>query len=234
MGSLLLLITTLGGSLMLWTAAPVKILFADAPKGIFGSKLSKTDKEGAPINALIMQGIIVSVLLVIFSLGQLSSGINSFLEAIRNIDGGAAGIPVLFMIIAYFKMRLQTHNTDYDHDYYFLGKKPIWALICASPMLVMFVVANITALIPSPEAWQNELAQSLIHLFVGLGGIVAAWLYCEYGWRKWRKNNPDDHSLFNEIGTQEEMHFKNIIKDKESQENKNDTLPELKQELNDT
>src|SRR5699024_7624492 len=43
------------GSLVLWSAAPVKILFSEIPEGIFGKWVSKTNNEGNPTNALILQ-----------------------------------------------------------------------------------------------------------------------------------------------------------------------------------
>ena len=52
------------GSLALWTAAPVKVFFSEIPEGIFGKWIVKTNHEGNPTNALIVQGIVVSVLLL--------------------------------------------------------------------------------------------------------------------------------------------------------------------------
>ena len=66
------------GALALWTAAPVKVFFSEIPEGVFGKWLVKTNDEGNPTNALIVQGFVVTVLLVIPALGI--GNIDSFLE----------------------------------------------------------------------------------------------------------------------------------------------------------
>ena len=53
------------GSLALWTAAPVKVFFSEIPDGVFGKWLVKTNEEGNPTNALLVQGIIVTILVAI-------------------------------------------------------------------------------------------------------------------------------------------------------------------------
>lgn len=54
------------GSLALWTAAPVKVFFSEIPEGVFGKWLVRTNEEGNPTNALIVQGIIVTTLLIAY------------------------------------------------------------------------------------------------------------------------------------------------------------------------
>ena len=56
------------GSLALWTAAPVKVFFSEIPDGVFGKWLVKTN-EGKSTNALLVQGIIVTILVAIPALG---------------------------------------------------------------------------------------------------------------------------------------------------------------------
>lgn len=198
-----LLLTTFGGSLMIWTAAPVKILLSDAPKGIFGAKLSKVTKEGTPKNGLILQGIIVSVLITLSVLAELNSGMHSLLKTIRNIDGGAATFPVLFLIFAYIKLRIQGDKPKYERSFHFLGKSKIWAILAVIPMLAIFAVATVTSLFPDPSTFSKDLVSSILKLVIGPLGILAAWFYCEYIWRKWRRKNPTDNSLYNETLTKD-------------------------------
>lgn len=54
------------GSLALWTAVPVKVFFSEIPEGVFGKWLVRTNEEGNPTNALIVQGIIVTTLLIAY------------------------------------------------------------------------------------------------------------------------------------------------------------------------
>ncbi|EBA5083623.1 amino acid permease, partial [Salmonella enterica] len=159
--ALFLMITTLCGSLMLWTAAPVKMLFVDAPKGIFGHKLSEVNSEGTPVNALKMQGVVVTIIIILFMLGQFNSEMNTILIAVKNLDGGAATIPVLFMVAGYIKLRMDAHRPDYARDFYFLGKGRFWALLAVAPIVIIFTASTVAALIPGPEDWSANFVGSL-------------------------------------------------------------------------
>lgn len=197
--ALFLMITTLCGSLMLWTAAPVKMLFVDAPKGIFGHKLSEVNSEGTPVNALKMQGVVVTIIIILFMLGQFNSEMNTILVAVKNLDGGAATIPVLFMVAGYIKLRMQSNHQDYARDFHFLGKGRFWALLSVAPIVIIFAASTVAALIPGPEDWGANFMGSLIQLILGPVSIIAVFYYCSIMYNRWRIKNPNDNSLFNKV-----------------------------------
>lgn len=197
--ALFLMLTTLCGSLMLWTAAPVKMLFVDAPKGIFGHKLSEVNKEGTPLNALKMQGVVVTVIIILFMLGQFNSGMNTILIAVKNLDGGAATIPVLFMVAGYLKLRWARDHADFERDFYFLGKGRFWAMLSVVPIVIIFAAATIAALIPGPENWSENFTGSLIQVILGPISIIAVFAYCSRLFDRWKAKNPNDNSYFNTI-----------------------------------
>lgn len=197
--ALFLLITTFCGSLMLWTAAPVKMLFVDAPKGIFGDKLSEVNNEGTPVNALKMQGVLVSVIIILFMLGQFSAEMNTILVAVKNLNGGAATLPVLFMVAGYIKLRWKSDNPDYERDFYFLGKRRLWAILSVVPIVTIFMAATITALVPGPANWSANFTGSLIQLILGPVSIIAVFFYCNIIFNRWRTRNPNDTSYFNAV-----------------------------------
>ncbi|MEN8433211.1 amino acid permease [Clostridium septicum] len=91
------------GSLVLWTAAPVKVLFSEIPEGIFGKWVAKTDDQGNPINALYLQAIIVTILLIIPALGI--GSVDSLLEILINMTASTSLIPVLFFLVGYIVLR---------------------------------------------------------------------------------------------------------------------------------
>ncbi len=197
--ALFMLITTFCGSLMLWTAAPVKMLFVDAPKGIFGDKLSEANHEGTPVNALKMQGALVSVIMILFMLGQFSAEMNTILVAVKNLNGGAATFPVLFLVAGYIKLRWDHDNPDFERDFYFLGKGRFWALLAVMPIVTIFAAATITALVPSPADWSANFMGSLIQLILGPMSIFAVFIYCNVIFNRWRARNPNDTSYFNAV-----------------------------------
>ena len=63
-------------------AAPVKVFFSEIPDGVFGKWLVKTNEEGNPTNALLVQGVIVTILVAIPALGI--GNMDSFLETLIN------------------------------------------------------------------------------------------------------------------------------------------------------
>lgn len=71
------------GSVVLWASAPVKIFFSEVPKGILPDKLIRLDQNGTPVNALYLQAIVVTILLIIPGL-EIGS-IDAFLRFLINI-----------------------------------------------------------------------------------------------------------------------------------------------------
>lgn len=104
------------GSLALWTAAPVKVFFSEIPDGVFGKWLVKTNEEGNPTNALLVQGIIVTILVAIPALGI--GNMDSFLETLINMTASTSLVPVLFLLIAYIGLRWKKRNNA--------EKFPLW------------------------------------------------------------------------------------------------------------
>ncbi len=108
---LILLLSNLG-SLVIWTSVPVKALFSEIPKGVFGTWVAKTDEFGTPYNALKAQAIIVTVLLLIPGIGI--GSLESFLETVINMTAATYLIPILFLLIAYIVLRLKKNNIERD------------------------------------------------------------------------------------------------------------------------
>lgn len=195
-----LLITTLCGSLMLWTSAPVKMLFVDAPKGIFGEKMSKTNDEGTPVNALKLQGYLVTFIMIVFMFGQFNSDINDILIAVKNLDGGSATLPVIFMIVGYLKLRLNSDDPRFKRNFKLFGNNKSLAVLAIIPMMIIFAASTVAALIPAPELWESNFNGSLIQTILGPLSIIGVFVACSVAYNKWKVKNPNDDSLFNKIG----------------------------------
>ena len=80
-----------------------KVFFSEIPEGIFGKWIVKTNHEGNPTNALIVQGIVVSVLLIIPALGI--GNMDSFLQMLINMTAATSLLPVLLLLIGYIVLR---------------------------------------------------------------------------------------------------------------------------------
>lgn len=143
------------GSLALWTAAPVKVFFSEIPEGVFGKWLVKTNDEGNPTNALMVQGIIVTVLLIIPALGI--GDMNSFLETLINMTASTSLLPVLFLLIAYIGLRLK--KDDMPRDFRFGNRT--FGLIAGIVLLLVFIFVFFMSTVPDPKLIVAELHGTL-------------------------------------------------------------------------
>ncbi|MDO5719607.1 MAG: amino acid permease [Actinomycetaceae bacterium] len=160
------------GSLLMWTATPVKIFFSEIPDGIFGKKLVELNDLGIPWRAAWLQFAIVVPLLIIPALG--SDSINGLLQIVINMTAATALIPPLFIYLAYFFFR-----KNYDHiDRHFRVGSRKFGMIMAAFMLIVFAFVFITGTLPyGQEVW--------LTLVYNIGGVVifiggAYYMYQRY------------------------------------------------------
>ncbi|KRL59874.1 amino acid permease [Latilactobacillus fuchuensis] len=156
------------GSLALWTAAPVKVFFSEIPEGVFGKWLVKTNDEGNPTNALFVQGIIVTVLLIIPALGI--GDMNSFLETLINMTASTSLLPVLFLLIAYIGLRLK--KDDMPRDFKFGNRT--FGIVAGVILLAVFVFVFFMSTVPDPQLIMQELNG---HLPKGTASPIGMLLY---------------------------------------------------------
>ncbi|WP_022867953.1 amino acid permease [Schaalia vaccimaxillae] len=160
------------GSLLMWTATPVKIFFSEIPEGIFGSKLVELNDKGIPWRAAWLQFLIVVPILVIPALG--SDSINGLLEIVINMTAATALIPPLFIYLAYFFFRKNHDNVPRSFR---VGSRT-FGMSMAAFMMVIFTFVFITGTLPyGQEVW--------LTLVYNIGGVViflgGAWIvYARY------------------------------------------------------
>ncbi|SRK27424.1 putative transporter [Shigella sonnei] len=75
------------GSLLMWTATPVKIFFSEIPEGIFGKKTVELNENGVPARAAWIQFLIVIPLMIIPMLG--SNTVQDLMNTIINMTAAA-------------------------------------------------------------------------------------------------------------------------------------------------
>jgi amino acid transporter len=85
---------------VVWLLAPVIMFFSCTPRGILPNWMHKEDATGTPINALLFQGVLVSVVIIITS--ALPS-VNSMYQVLVLMTTILYFIPYLFLAIAYFR-----------------------------------------------------------------------------------------------------------------------------------
>lgn len=90
---------------VVWIESPIRVMFADVPKGTFPRFLTRTDKQGNFSNALWTQAGIVIVLIAIPMIGL--DSIDSFFRLVTNLTTLSGVIPYVVLAAAYFVFRLK-------------------------------------------------------------------------------------------------------------------------------
>lgn len=169
------------GSLLMWTATPVKVFFSEIPDGIFGEKLVELNKEGVPWRAAWVQYIIVVPILLIPALG--SESIDGLLQIVINMTAATALLPPLFIYIAYLILRIK-----YDHiKREFCAGSRTFGITMSSFMILVFSFVFVTGTLPfGQEVWMT--------LVYNIGGVVifmgAAALWYQRYIKRLRISNP--------------------------------------------
>ena len=108
----IILFIAMFGSMMMWTAAPVKIHFSEIPKGVYGEKTTELNEHGVPVRAAWWQFAFVVVMLVVNGFG--SESVQDMMNQAINLTAGTAMLPPIFIMAAYFIFRLKHDDTPRD------------------------------------------------------------------------------------------------------------------------
>ena len=164
--------TVMLGSLLMWTATPVKIFFSEIPKGIFGEKTVAPNKQGVPECAAWVQFFIVIPLMFIPTLA--SDTVQDLMSTIINMTAAASVLPPLFIMIAYLHLRLKLDHLPRDFR---MGSRPI-SIAAVSILISIFTVGFFASTFPTG-------ADIMTIIFYNVGGIMiflgyAWWKYSQY------------------------------------------------------
>lgn len=179
------------GSLALWTAAPVKVFFSEIPEGVFGKWLVKTNQEGNPTNALVAQGIIVTVLLIIPALGI--GDMDSFLETLINMTASTSLLPILFLLIAYIGLRWK--KDDMMRNFKFGNR--LFGIFAGILLLFIFIFVFFMSTVPDPQLIMKELdgtlpksvASPIGNLLYNVLGLVFFMGFAWICWSRYERKN---------------------------------------------
>lgn len=179
------------GSLVIWTAAPAKVLFSEIPEGIFGHWAAKTDDQGNPYNALILQAVVVSILLIVPALGV--GSMDSFLETLINMTASTSLIPVLFFLIAYIVLRWKKDNMKRDFK---MGNR-VFGLIAGVFLLIVFIFIFFMSTVPEPSIIMAKLngtlapgvSNPIVTLVYNIAGLIVFLGFASICWARYAKKN---------------------------------------------
>lgn len=163
--------TAMFGSLLMWTATPVKIFFSEIPTGIFGPKTVALNENGVPARAAWIQYLIVIPLMIIPSMG--SSTAQELMNTVINMTAAASMLPPLFIMLAYLNLRRKLDHLPRDFR---MGSRTTGITI-VSMLIVIFAIGFVASTFPTG-------ANILTIIFYNVGGIV---LFLGFAWWKYSK-----------------------------------------------
>lgn len=176
--------TAMFGSLLMWTATPVKIFFSEIPAGIFGKKTVELNENGVPARAAWIQYLIVLPLMLIPTLG--SNTAQDLMNTVINMTAAASMLPPLFIMLAYLNLRLKLDHLPRDFK---MGSRRT-GIAVVSVLIAIFGVGFLASTFPTG-------ADIMTIIFYNVGGIV---IFLGFAWWKY---NRYEASLSDEARTRE-------------------------------
>ncbi|OED71249.1 amino acid permease [Vibrio splendidus ZS-139] len=139
----IILFVAMFGSMMMWTAAPVKIHFSEIPQGVYGEKTTQLNEHGVPVRAAWWQFAFVFVMLVVNGFG--SESVQDMMNTAINLTAGTAMLPPIFIMVAYFVFRLKHDDTPRDFR---MGTR-VQGMSVVSVLIGIFVVSMTASAFPT-------------------------------------------------------------------------------------
>ena len=163
--------TAMFGSLLMWTATPVKIFFSEIPAGIFGKKTVELNENGVPARAAWIQYLIVLPLMVIPTLG--SNTAQDLMNTVINMTAAASMLPPLFIMLAYLNLRLKLDHLPREFK---MGSRTT-GITVVSVLISIFSVGFLASTFPTG-------ADIMTIIFYNVGGIV---IFLGFAWWKYNR-----------------------------------------------
>ncbi|MGL5770648.1 MAG: amino acid permease, partial [Plesiomonas shigelloides] len=163
--------TAMFGSLLMWTATPVKIFFSEIPEGIFGKKTVELNENGVPARAAWIQYLIVLPLMLIPTMG--SNTAQDLMNTVINMTAAASMLPPLFIMLAYLNLRLKLDHLPRDFK---MGSRTT-GIAVVSVLMMIFAVGFLASTFPTG-------ADIMTIIFYNVGGIV---IFLGFAWWKYNK-----------------------------------------------
>lgn len=172
------------GGISVWAVAPIKMLFESTKEGIFPKYLTKVNKYDMPQNAMIVQAILVTIIVLLTSFLPTVNAFYGVLVVMTTIN---YFIPYLILFPAYLKLRKA--KPDINRPFKVPGGKWFPILITVFGFVSVALAIGFS-LVPSPDL--KTTADIVINEARLIGGtviflVVALWLYASYN-KKINKN----------------------------------------------
>lgn len=153
--------------------APLKMLLADADKDYIPEKLSRFNDKGTPVNGYIMTGILVSILIIVPSLGI--GNMNELYKWLLNLNSVVMPMRYLWVFLAY--MLVNKYADRFQSEYKFVKNKHfgfiigLWCFLFTAFACILGMVPKIDYA-ADPKTWWFQMilniATPIVLLLLGL------------------------------------------------------------------
>lgn len=150
-------------AIVVWLLAPVLMFFKCTPTGVLPSWLHKTDANGTPIQALLLQGLLVSVIIILTSA---LPNVNAMYQVLVLMTTILYFLPYFFLVSAYARSLPR------------LAISKVWGYLMVGSVVLSLIFGILVSFIPGDDL---KSLQHIIYyeaeLFLGpLFFLVIGWL----------------------------------------------------------
>ena len=164
------------GAYVVWIESPIRSMFAEVPKGTFPERLTRRDAGGTHGQAIWIQAMVVSVLILVPLISILTgtTGSESFIALLNDMASLSLVIPYIFIALAYIKAR----RDGMDAPFKMVRSTPVAIAIGVLVLIVSgigYLGAGLYALQEEPVNW---IYVATVYggpiLLIGLGLLLRA------------------------------------------------------------
>ncbi|RKD23608.1 Amino acid transporter [Caminicella sporogenes DSM 14501] len=157
------------GGLSVYLMSPTTMLFESVKQGVFPEFLTKENKYGVPQNALIVQAIGVSIIMLLM---VLLPSVNAIYSILVTMTALTSLIPYVLLYVSFLSLRKNRPNEERPFK---VSKNPSVAKTVAIVGLLCCLLGMALAFIPSDE--YSTITQKLIYeIEIIGGGFFVSWL----------------------------------------------------------
>ncbi|CAB1239132.1 Amino acid permease [Clostridiaceae bacterium BL-3] len=150
------------GSIILYIASPIKMLFGSVNKGIFSKSFTEVNEHNIPTKAVYLQAAIVTVILLATSL---LPSVDTIYNVLVTMTALTALFPYVLLLTSYIRLRKTRPNEERPYE---ISKKNSRAVNIAYVVLVVVslgIVLSATPVMPS-------LKENIIYEVEMIGGAL--------------------------------------------------------------
>lgn len=150
------------GTIIIYIASPIKMLFGSVQKGIFSGRLTKVNDRNIPVNAVILQAVIVSIIL----LGtNLLPSVDAIYNVLLTMTALTALFPYVLLFAAYIKLRKTRLGEIRPYEMSKYNKNAIG-------LAYLVLIVTVLGIVLSAAPVMNTFKENLLYEIEMVGGAV--------------------------------------------------------------